>query len=64
LSLVHPFITDDFVHIAFFTYSDYWLPVKHPCSISPTIQVEHISGNPEAACANHFTLEIAQGVCL
>jgi hypothetical protein len=23
LSLVHPFITDDFVHIAFFTYSDY-----------------------------------------
>jgi hypothetical protein len=42
-SLANSSVTDSFAHIAFFAFSDYRLPVKHPCMISPTNQVDELS---------------------
>jgi hypothetical protein len=43
LSLVNPLITDNTAHIVFSAYSDFRLPVKHPCIASPTHHIEHVS---------------------
>ncbi|KAG1769709.1 hypothetical protein EV702DRAFT_1202734 [Suillus placidus] len=64
LSLVNPFVADNFASIVFFAYSDYRLPVKHPCINSPNDQVEHVSGDPEATQAHHIAPENAQGTPL
>ncbi|KAG2743048.1 hypothetical protein P692DRAFT_20879058 [Suillus brevipes Sb2] len=48
LSLVNPLITDNTAHRAFSAYSDFHLPVKHPCIASPTHHIDHVLGDPEA----------------
>ncbi|KIK32120.1 hypothetical protein CY34DRAFT_19275 [Suillus luteus UH-Slu-Lm8-n1] len=64
LSLTTSLVTDDFAHIAFFAYSDYRLPVKHPCLILPISQVEHVSGDPDANHVPHIASDFAQGARL
>ncbi|KAG1773761.1 hypothetical protein EDD22DRAFT_946634 [Suillus occidentalis] len=60
LSLVHPLVTDNTAHIAFFAYSDYRLPVKHPCIKSSAQQVEHLLGDPETPPVHHMAPEVVQ----
>ncbi|KAG1801884.1 uncharacterized protein BJ212DRAFT_1487535 [Suillus subaureus] len=42
------------------TYSDYCLPVKHPCIASPIHQVEYVSGDSEAPSECCIAPEVAQ----
>ncbi|KAG1756923.1 hypothetical protein EDD22DRAFT_957299 [Suillus occidentalis] len=60
MSLVNPLVTDNTAHIAFSAYSDYRLPVKHPCIKSSTQQVEHLLGDPEAPPVHLMAPEVAQ----
>jgi hypothetical protein len=60
MSLVHPLVTDNTAHIVFSAYSNYCLPVKHPCIKSSTQQVEHLLGDPEAPPVHHMAPEVAQ----
>ncbi|KAG2738917.1 hypothetical protein P692DRAFT_20882168 [Suillus brevipes Sb2] len=60
LSLVHPLVTDNTAHIAFSAFSDFRLPVKHPCITSPTHHIEHVLGDPEAPPVHHMAPEVAQ----
>ncbi|KAG2740613.1 hypothetical protein P692DRAFT_201872291 [Suillus brevipes Sb2] len=60
LSLLHPLITDNTVHIACSAYSDYHAPVKHPCIASPTHHIEHVSGDPEAPPVHPMAPEVTQ----
>ncbi|KAG2738926.1 hypothetical protein P692DRAFT_20882310 [Suillus brevipes Sb2] len=60
LSLVNPLVTDNIAHSAFSTYSDFRLPVKHPCIASPTHHIEHVSGDPDAPPVHHMAPEVAQ----
>ncbi|KAG2741642.1 hypothetical protein P692DRAFT_20751907, partial [Suillus brevipes Sb2] len=60
LSLVNPLITDNTAHIAFSTYSDYRLPVKHPCITSPTHRIDYVSGDPDAPTVHHMAPMVAQ----
>ncbi|KAG2743295.1 hypothetical protein P692DRAFT_201809179 [Suillus brevipes Sb2] len=59
LSLVNPLVTDNTAHIAFFTYSDYRLPVKHPCIASPSHQIDHVLGDPLAPPVHPMAPEVA-----
>jgi hypothetical protein len=63
-SLANSFVTDNSAHIAFFASSDYRLPVKHPCMISPTNQEEHDSDDPNTNHAHHIAPDFVQGLCL
>ncbi|KAG2740953.1 hypothetical protein P692DRAFT_20880475 [Suillus brevipes Sb2] len=60
LSLLNPLITDNTAHSAFSAYSDFRLPVKHPCIKSPTHQVDHVLGDPDAPPVHHMAPEVAQ----
>jgi hypothetical protein len=60
MSLVNPLVADDTAHIALSAYSDYRLPVKHPCIKSSTQQVEHLLGHPEAPPAHPMAPEVTQ----
>ncbi|KAG2737424.1 hypothetical protein P692DRAFT_20883560 [Suillus brevipes Sb2] len=60
LSLLNPLVTDDTAHIAFSAYSDFRLPVKHPCIASPTHHIEHVSGDSEAPPVHPMAPEVAQ----
>ncbi|KAG2737571.1 hypothetical protein P692DRAFT_20883428 [Suillus brevipes Sb2] len=60
LSLLNPLITDNTTHIAFFAYSDYRLPVKHPCIALPIQHIDHVSGDPDAPPVHHMAPEVAQ----
>ncbi|KAG2742178.1 hypothetical protein P692DRAFT_20748837, partial [Suillus brevipes Sb2] len=60
LSLVNPLITDNTTHSAFSAYSDFCLPVKHPCIASPTHHIDHVSGDPDAPPVHHMAPEVAQ----
>jgi hypothetical protein len=60
LSLVNPLTTDKTAHIAFSTYSDFRLPVKHPCIALPIQHIDHVSGDPDAPPVHHMAPEVAQ----
>ncbi|KAG2739356.1 hypothetical protein P692DRAFT_20882575 [Suillus brevipes Sb2] len=60
LSLLNPLVTDNTAHIVFSAYSDFRLPVKHPCIASPTHHIEHVSGDPDAPPVHHMAPEVAQ----
>ncbi|KAG2738924.1 hypothetical protein P692DRAFT_20882308 [Suillus brevipes Sb2] len=60
LSLLNPLITDKTAHIAFSTYSDFRLPVKHPCIALPIQHIDHVSGDPDAPPVHHMAPEVAQ----
>ncbi|KAG2737647.1 hypothetical protein P692DRAFT_20883354 [Suillus brevipes Sb2] len=60
LSLVNPLITDNTTHIAFSTYSDFRLPVKHPCIASPIHHIDHVLGDPEAPPVHPMAPMVAQ----
>jgi hypothetical protein len=60
LSLLNPLITDNTAHIAFSTYSDFRLPVKHPCIASPTHHIDHVLGDPDAPPVHPMAPEVAQ----
>ncbi|KAG2738925.1 hypothetical protein P692DRAFT_20882309 [Suillus brevipes Sb2] len=60
LSLVNPLITDNTAHIAFSAYSDFRLPVKHPCIASPTHHIDHVLGNPDTPPVHPMAPEVAQ----
>ncbi|KAG2739493.1 hypothetical protein P692DRAFT_20881674 [Suillus brevipes Sb2] len=60
LSLANPLITDNTAHIAFSTYSDFRLPVKHPCIASPTHHIDHVLGDPDAPPVHLMAPEVAQ----
>ncbi|KAG2737669.1 hypothetical protein P692DRAFT_20883335 [Suillus brevipes Sb2] len=64
LSLVNPLITDNTAHIAFSAFSDFRLPVKHPCTTSPAHHIEHVLGDPEAPPVHLMAPEVAQFMCL
>jgi hypothetical protein len=64
LSLTTSLVTDDFACIVFFVYSDYRLPVKHPCLILPISQVEPVPGDPDANHAHHIAPYFVQGAHL
>ncbi|KAG1857012.1 hypothetical protein DFJ58DRAFT_727029 [Suillus subalutaceus] len=57
ISLVTPSITD---HSALSTYSEYRLPVKHPCIASLIHQLEHVSDDSDAPPVRRHTPEVAQ----
>ncbi|KAG1854638.1 hypothetical protein F4604DRAFT_1932701 [Suillus subluteus] len=59
-SLVTPSVTDHSALFAFSTYSDYHLPVKHPCIASPIRQLDHVLDDSEAPPVRHHTPEVAQ----
>ncbi|KAG1835930.1 hypothetical protein DFJ58DRAFT_735353 [Suillus subalutaceus] len=59
LSLLNPLVTDNTAHIAFSAFSDFHLPVKHPCIKSPTHQVEHVSGDPDTPPVHPMAPEVA-----
>ncbi|KAG1847228.1 hypothetical protein F4604DRAFT_1936057 [Suillus subluteus] len=59
-SLVTPSITDHSALFAFSAYSDYRLPVKHPCTALLIRQLEHVSDDSDAPPAHHHTPEVAQ----
>ncbi|KAG2738135.1 hypothetical protein P692DRAFT_20883012 [Suillus brevipes Sb2] len=59
LSLVNPLVTDNTAHIAFSAYSDYRLPVKHPCITLHTHHIEHVSGDPDAPPVHPMAPEVA-----
>ncbi|KAG1856160.1 hypothetical protein F4604DRAFT_1932024 [Suillus subluteus] len=60
ISLVTLFVTNHSAHFAFSAYSDYRLPVKHPCTASLICQLEHVSDDSDAPPAHHHTPEVAQ----
>ncbi|KAG1855668.1 hypothetical protein DFJ58DRAFT_727485 [Suillus subalutaceus] len=60
LSLVNPLVTDNTVHIACSAFSDFRLPVKHPCITSPTHHIDHVSGDPDAPPVHPMAPEIVQ----
>ncbi|KAG2740255.1 hypothetical protein P692DRAFT_20881104 [Suillus brevipes Sb2] len=57
LSLVNPLITDN---TAFSTYSDFRLPVKHPCIALPTHHIDHVLGDPDAPPVHPMAPEVTQ----
>ncbi|KAG2745950.1 hypothetical protein P692DRAFT_20876609 [Suillus brevipes Sb2] len=59
LSLLNPLVTDNTAHIACSAYSDYRLPVKHPCIASPIHHLEHVLGDPEAPPVHPMAPEVA-----
>jgi hypothetical protein len=48
LSLLNPLVTDNTAHIACYAYSDFRLPVKHPCIASPIQHIDYVLGDPDA----------------
>ncbi|KAG1828306.1 hypothetical protein DFJ58DRAFT_849118 [Suillus subalutaceus] len=61
ISLVTPSVTDHSAHFALSAYSDYRLPVKHPCITSPIHQLDHVSRNDsDAPPARRHTPKVAQ----
>ncbi|KAG2737270.1 hypothetical protein P692DRAFT_20762150, partial [Suillus brevipes Sb2] len=60
LSLLNPLVTDYTAHIAFSAYSDFRLPVKHPCITSPIHHIDHVSGDYEAPLVHLMAPEVAQ----
>ncbi|KAG2749674.1 hypothetical protein P692DRAFT_201865201 [Suillus brevipes Sb2] len=60
LSLLNPLVTDNTVHIVCSAYSDFRLPVKHPCIALPTHQIDHVLGDPEAPPVHPMAPEVAQ----
>ncbi|KAG1888308.1 hypothetical protein F4604DRAFT_1950744 [Suillus subluteus] len=60
LSQKPPLDTDNSALCTFSAYSDYQLPVKHPCIASPKCQLYDISEDPQALPARHFAPAHAQ----
>ncbi|KAG1834930.1 hypothetical protein DFJ58DRAFT_735711 [Suillus subalutaceus] len=60
ISLVTPSVTDHSAHSALSAYSDYRLPVKHPCITSPIRQLDHVLHDSDAPPARRHTPEVAQ----
>ncbi|KAG1764286.1 hypothetical protein EV702DRAFT_1205060 [Suillus placidus] len=55
-----PLATDNFALFAFSAYSEYCLPVKHPCFVSPKRQLDDISDDPDAPPEHYLAHEGAQ----
>ncbi|KAG2740035.1 hypothetical protein P692DRAFT_20881762 [Suillus brevipes Sb2] len=60
LSLLNPLVTDNTAHIACSAYSDFRLPVKHPCIASPIQHIDYVLGDPEAPPVHPMAPEVAQ----
>ncbi|KAG1872892.1 hypothetical protein DFJ58DRAFT_722052 [Suillus subalutaceus] len=60
MSLVTPLITDNSAPFAFSAYSDFHLPVKHPCITSPIRQLDHVSDDSDAPPVRRHMPKVAQ----